>query len=190
MHRGRCTRERDGTRSHHGHTIRHPLGRAAPVFVLTSLVHVVSGFRLRVPLGRTAVALAKVVSRTSETSPCPKSFRSARPRRWRVSGWPSHAIPDGHPDGTWRPCVSSSTCHGPGVKVIVFTAAGDPDVREAFFEAGASAFISKTSLRRPAADHQATVRRSKLTPELTQQHRQPRIGNATWRVSSRCHLFL
>ena len=33
----------------------------------------------------------------------------------------------------------------PGIKVIMFTAGGDRKLGEAFFEAGASAFISKTA---------------------------------------------
>ena len=49
-------------------------------------------------------------------------------------------------------------CHqithmNPEIKVILFTAAADPNISEAFFKAGASAFILKTAavdLRRPS----------------------------------------
>jgi DNA-binding NarL/FixJ family response regulator len=44
----------------------------------------------------------------------------------------------------------------PAIKVIVFTATNDPDVRERAFELGASAFISKTA---PGADLLSTVKR-------------------------------
>ncbi len=43
----------------------------------------------------------------------------------------------------------------PGIKVIVFTAMGDRNLRAAFFEAGASAFISKMA----AADLLPTIKR-------------------------------
>ena len=44
----------------------------------------------------------------------------------------------------------------PAIKVIVFTATNDPDVRERAFELGASAFVSKTA---PGADLLSTVKR-------------------------------
>ena len=44
----------------------------------------------------------------------------------------------------------------PAIKVIVFTATNDPDVRERAFELGASAFVSKTA---PSADLLSTVKR-------------------------------
>jgi DNA-binding NarL/FixJ family response regulator len=66
----------------------------------------------------------------------------------------------------------------PEIKVIMFTAVGDPDTYEAFFEAGASAFISNTTVRRPAVDHQTDSASTQGDLLLTQQHRQPRPGNA------------
>ena len=52
-------------------------------------------------------------------------------------------------------------CHqitqaNPAIKVIVFTATNDPDVRERALALGASAFVSKTS---PDADLLSTVKR-------------------------------
>ena len=43
----------------------------------------------------------------------------------------------------------------PGMKVVVFTALDDPNASQAFFEAGASAFVSKLA----SADLLATIKR-------------------------------
>jgi CheY-like chemotaxis protein len=51
----------------------------------------------------------------------------------------------------------SSDCPGnPAIKVIVFTATNDPDVRERAFALGASAFVSKTA---PDGNLLSTVKR-------------------------------
>ena len=51
-------------------------------------------------------------------------------------------------DGSLPNVHSAEACReitraNPGMKVIIFTALDDPNARQAFFEAGASAFVSK-----------------------------------------------
>ena len=61
-------------------------------------------------------------------------------------------------------------------KVIMFTAMADPALSQAFFEAGAAAFVSKAE----AGDLLSTIKRVYATKAdaliLTQQHGQPRTG--------------
>ena len=51
----------------------------------------------------------------------------------------------------------------PEIKVIMFTAVGDPNASEAFLEAGASAFMSKTA----SVDLLSTIKRLCVRPKLT-----------------------
>ena len=53
----------------------------------------------------------------------------------------------------------------PEMKVIMFTAMNDPDVRQRSLEVGASAFVCKGT-RRPALDHQTPVCRPRLSEVL------------------------
>ena len=56
------------------------------------------------------------------------------------------------------------TRRNPETKVIMFTVMEDPNASQAFFEAGASAFVSKLASADLLLDHQATVSRPGLTP--------------------------